>query len=176
MKTGIILYQSKYGSSLKYATWLKAETNFDCLNIKKTSLNHLRKYQTIILCGGIYAGNIAGITLIKKWFSHLPKQKIIILAVGAAAYDNDMIQEIKNHNLSDNLKNIPLFYARGALDMANLTIIDKIICHVMKLMLKNKANATPSYFQDIFNNSAAKNNWCQPQYLQPLLTYLDASS
>ncbi len=34
---GIILYQSKYGSTKKYADWISEETGFPCVGTKKSS-------------------------------------------------------------------------------------------------------------------------------------------
>lgn len=35
MAKGIILYQSKYGATKKYAEWLQESTQFDCMETKK---------------------------------------------------------------------------------------------------------------------------------------------
>ena len=41
---GIILYQSKYGATKKYAQWLSEKTGFPCVETK----------QAIEICGGEY--------------------------------------------------------------------------------------------------------------------------
>ena len=66
MKKGLILYQSKYGSAKKYANWLQEMTSFDCLEVKKAPSGSLNLYETIILCGAIYASGISGISYLKK--------------------------------------------------------------------------------------------------------------
>ncbi len=38
MNNGIILYQSKYGATKKYADWLKEATGFDCIETKKADI------------------------------------------------------------------------------------------------------------------------------------------
>ena len=35
MGKGIILYQSKYGATKKYAEWLQDKTGYDCVETKK---------------------------------------------------------------------------------------------------------------------------------------------
>lgn len=62
MKKGIIIYQSKYGATKKYAEWLVEMTGFDCIETPKVTLNAAMQYETIILCGGIYASGIAGLS------------------------------------------------------------------------------------------------------------------
>lgn len=60
MSKGIVLYQSKYGATKRYAKWLQEETGFDCMETKSASLKELSWYDTTILGGGIYASGIAG--------------------------------------------------------------------------------------------------------------------
>lgn len=45
---GVILYQSKYGATKKYADWISEETGFECIETKRSLffvmvLPHLRK-------------------------------------------------------------------------------------------------------------------------------------
>ena len=62
MKTGIIIYQSKYGATKKYAQWLGEQTGYPCTEVSKADIGEVSKYDTVVLCGGIYASGIAGIT------------------------------------------------------------------------------------------------------------------
>ncbi|MDD6639247.1 MAG: flavodoxin domain-containing protein [Lachnospiraceae bacterium] len=49
MGKGIILYQSKYGATKKYAEWLQDKTGYDCVETKKASITQLHDYDTIVL-------------------------------------------------------------------------------------------------------------------------------
>ena len=66
MNKGVILYQSKYGATKKYAEWLKEATQFDCVETKKADIKKVAEYDVIILGGGIYASGIAGLSFLKK--------------------------------------------------------------------------------------------------------------
>lgn len=66
MKKGIIIYQSKYGATKKYAEWLQKTTDFDCIETPKAVLDEVAQYKIIILCGGIYASGIVGLSFLKK--------------------------------------------------------------------------------------------------------------
>ena len=66
MKKGIILHQSKYGATKKYANWLVEETNFDCIETQNANAKDLKQYDIVILCGGIYASGIAGLSFFRK--------------------------------------------------------------------------------------------------------------
>ena len=114
---GVILYQSKYGATKRYAEWLSEETGFKCIETKKADINEIIAYDTIILGGGIYASGIAGLPFLKKNINKLTDKKIIVFCCGASPYEENTFQQIKAHNMKDNLSDIPVFYCRGAWDM-----------------------------------------------------------
>ena len=110
MTKGIIIYQSKYEATRKYAEWIQAMTNFHCMETSKAQVGEVAQYGTILLCGGIYASGIAGLSFLKKNIDKLKKNKLAILCVGASPYDESAFAEIKAHNLTGDLRDIPLFY------------------------------------------------------------------
>ena len=114
MKKGIIIYRSKYGATKKYVDWLKEMTDFDCVEASKVLVDDVANYEMIVLCGGIYASGIAGLSVLKKNIGRWKQKKIAIFCVGASPYDENAFEEIKKHNLKDDLKGIPVFYGRGA--------------------------------------------------------------
>ena len=61
---GVILYQSKYGTTKKYANWLSKETRFPCMETRTADIHEIAKYDTIILGGGLYASGIAGLSFL----------------------------------------------------------------------------------------------------------------
>ena len=77
---GIILYQSKYGATKKYAKWLSEKTGFPCVETKQARISDVREYDTILLGGGIYASGIAGLSFLRKNFKDLQGRKIIVCA------------------------------------------------------------------------------------------------
>ena len=66
MSKGIILFQSKYGATKKYADWLAEMTGYDCAETKNANAVDLKPYDVILLGGGVYASGIAGFQFIKK--------------------------------------------------------------------------------------------------------------
>ena len=114
MQNGIILYKSKYGATKKYALWLKEMTGFELAETKNTKPGDVMQCKTIILCGGIYASGIAGLSFLKKDFNKINDKNIAVLCVGASPYDENALETIRTFNLKGELKEIPLFYGRGA--------------------------------------------------------------
>ena len=49
---GVILYQSKYGATKRYAGWLSEEAGFPCMETRTADIHEIAKYDTIILAAG----------------------------------------------------------------------------------------------------------------------------
>lgn len=45
MHTGIIIYQSKYGATEKYAKWLAQATGYEYIETPKASISEIVKYE-----------------------------------------------------------------------------------------------------------------------------------
>lgn len=114
MGKGIIIYQSKYGATKKYAEWLREAAGFDVIETSKADSSLFEKYDRIILCGGIYASGIAGLAFLRKNRQALAGKKAAVFCVGASPYDEKALKEVKELNLKEDLKEIPMFYGRGA--------------------------------------------------------------
>ncbi len=176
MKKGIIVYQSRYGATKKYVNWLIEKTGFDFVETPKAAINQVMQYEIIILCGGIYASGIAGISFLKKNISKLENKTIIVFCVGASPYDEKAFHEIKEHNLKNDLKKIPIFYGRGAWNEKNMTFKDRTLC---KLLEKSIAKKDPDTYEPWMRGlmcAIGQNcDWTDPQYLKPILDYLEIS-
>ena len=135
---GVILYQSKYGATKRYADWLSEETGFQCIETRKADINEIVTYDAIILGGGLYASGIAGLSFLKKNISKLTGKKIIVFCCGASPYEENAFQQIKEHNLKGNLSDIPVFYCRGAWDMDAMSFKDRTLCNLLRKAVAKK--------------------------------------
>lgn len=173
MKEGIILYQSKYGAAKKYAGWLQEATRFPCMETRKADINEVSQHKTIIFCGGIYASGIAGISFLKKNINRLKDRKIVILCVGASPYDEKAFAEVIAHNLTGDLKNIPLFYGRGAWDEKRMKFMDRTVCKILQKSIAKKDPSTYEPWMEALMCAAGQScDWTDKKYLSPLLDYL----
>ena len=144
MSKGIILYQSKYGATKKYAGWLVERIGYDCVETKNAKVADLKNYDVIILGGGVYASGIAGLQFIKKNIGQLADKKLAVFAVGASPYDKKAIMQIREMHFRNELRNIPLFYCRGAWDEEKMKFADRTLC---KMLQKAVAKQNPDEYE-----------------------------
>lgn len=174
MSKGIVLYQSKYGATKKYAEWLREKTGYDCIETQKADVSHLLNYDTIILGGGVYASGILGLKFLKKNISLLTDKKIAVFAVGASPYDEKAIIQGKNLHFKDKLSNIPLFYFRGTWDEEKMTFKDRTLCRMLqKAVAKQNPDKYEPWQKALMCAVGQKCDWTNKEYLEPLLRYIE---
>ena len=175
MSKGIILYQSKYGATKKYADWLKEETGYDCIETKNAKVSLVQNYDVIVLGGGVYASGIAGLHFLKKNISSLSGKKIAVFAVGASPYDEKAMMQIQEMHFKDALSDVPLFCCRGAWDEDKMTFGDRTLC---KMLQKAVAKQNPDEYEPwqsaLMSAVGQKCDWTDKKYLEPLIEYLNA--
>lgn len=174
MSRGIILYQSKYGATKKYADWLVEETGYDCIETKDAKVANLQNYDVIILGGGVYASGIAGLQFIKKNIGRLENKKIVVFAVGASPYDEKAIMQIRKMHFKDELRNIPLFYCRGAWDEEKMKFTDRTLCKMLqKVVAKQNPDEYEPWQKALMCAAGQKCDWTDKAYLEALLKYIE---
>lgn len=174
MSRGIILYQSKYGATKKYADWLVEETGYDCIETKDAKVANLQNYDVIILGGGVYASGIAGLQFIKKNIGRLGNKKIVVFAVGASPYDEKAIMQIRKMHFKDELRNILLFYCRGAWDEEKMKFTDRTLCKMLqKVVAKQNPDEYEPWQKALMCAAGQKCDWTDKAYLEALLKYIE---
>lgn len=176
MGTGMIIYQSKYGATKKYATWLQEETGYDCMETKCAKVETLQNYDTIILGGGVYASGIAGLSFLKKNITYLHNKNIAVFCVGASPYSEAAIEQIRNLHFKDSLRDIPLFYCRGAWNENTMSFLDRTLCKALQKSIAKQAPETYEPWQEALMSAVGQTcDWTDKEYLKPLLAYIQRS-
>lgn len=133
----IVIYRSKTGFTRKYARWIADELGSELVEFNKIRPEKLHEYNTIIYGGGLYAGGINGIRMIKKNLPYLRDRKIIVFATGATPDCNETTQELREQNFSkEQQEYISFFYLRGGFDYSKLGLKDKFLMSLLKLKLR----------------------------------------
>lgn len=171
----MILYQSKYGATKKYAQWLAEELQCDLLEIKAAKIAQLKEYDTIVIGGGVYASGIAGIQFLKKNYQILKGKKIVVFAVGASPFQQEAVEALKERNLGGELCSVPLFYCRGAWNEDVMSFTDRALCGMLKKAVVKKDPASYAPWEAALIESVGKNNdWTDPDNLRPIIKYINA--
>ena len=133
----IVVYESKYGSTEKYAKWIGEELNCRVSKISDVSTEDLLKYDNIIFGGWLHAGKIKGFKNIYNEREKLRNKNLVVFYVGLSVSDTKELEEVKKNNFKD-MVDIKDFYLRGAFNYKKLTTTDKIMMNVFKMILKRQ--------------------------------------
>lgn len=172
MSKAVVIYQSKYGATKKYAEWLAEELSCDLVETKKAVIKEIQNYDVIILGGGIYATGIAGISFLKKNYEKLKDKKIAVFAAGASPFDVKAMEEIKKRNLTGEMAKLPLFYCRGAWNEDTMSWKDRTLCGLLK---KAVAKKDPSQYEPweaaLMQAVGSGCDWTDKENLKPLIEF-----
>lgn len=175
MKSTAIIYQSKYGSTRKYAEWIYEAIGGDLYKKSEISINKLKQYDVIIYGGGLYLWKILGFSFIKNNYKYLEGKEIVTFSVGVSPFDTGIIYEIKENNFPEEMRYIPCFYLRGSFDKCSITLKDKIIINILiKIFYNDKENKQYEEWEKLFLDSMnSGGDWSSKEYLKPILDYMD---
>ena len=169
---GIIIYKTKYWTTKKYVDWLVEETKFDSIEVDKANINNIKEYGTIILCGPVYASSIKGLKFIRKNYKELKDKKLAIFGVGASDIEDATIENLKTFSMKNDLKDIPLFYGRGAINESNLSFTDKTLCKLLRKAISKQDPSTYDPIMKVISTTSGNDDWTDKKYLKPLLDYI----
>nr|WP_319488847.1 flavodoxin domain-containing protein [uncultured Caproiciproducens sp.] len=137
MKSTIIVYKSKSGFTEKYARWLAEDAQADLVEAGMAKLEDLIQYDTIVYGGGLYIGGINGVKLITGHMKELANKKLIVFGVGASPCRPNVVEEIRNANLPEEIREkVHFFLLRGGFDMGKCGLKDKMLMNMLKIKLE----------------------------------------
>jgi len=169
----VVLYQSKYGATKKYAEWLAEELSSNIIETKQAGIEQVAKYDTIILGGGIYATGIAGVSFLRKHYEKLKGKRIVVFAVGASPYDEKAMTAIKERNFKEKLNEIPCFYCRGAWNEKSMSWKDKTLCSILKKAVAKKDPNNYEPWEAALMQAIGSNfDWTNKENLKPLIEFI----
>lgn len=180
MKSTAVIYKSKYGSTKKYAEWIGEELECDVLDTGSVSADTLKKYDTIIYGGGLFAGGVNGFNLITKNFDAVRDKNLILFTVGLAdPNDTENTDHIKggikkavSPELFDKMK---IFHLRGGIDYSNLGVVHKAM---MAMLVKTMKSKDESELRDedklMLETYGQKVDFTDKESIKPLVEYVKA--
>lgn len=175
MNNTVVVYESKYGSTKRYAQWIAEETKADLVKRSEMSVDSLMEYDTIIYGGGLYASGIIGSSIISKNYERIKDKRIIVFTVGLASTDEEEVfTPIIEKNFSkDMLEKIKFFHLRGAIDYKKLGLIHKSMMAMLKTMIcKKDENELSNDDKELLATYGSKVDFVDKNTIVPLLSFL----
>lgn len=141
----IVVYKTKYGSTKTYAEWIGEELNCTIKESKEITIDDLKKYDTIIYGGGLYAEIINGVSLITKNIDRLKNKKIAIFTTGITPldcreyYDKIVIEKNFKNGLPECIK---VFNFTGKMVINELSAVHRAALKTLKKIMSSKKEPT----------------------------------
>lgn len=147
MKKTVVIFESKYGATRKYAEWIAEELGCPFFERKHFRAENFSHYDTIIYGGGLYAGGVSGIKLLTENRKLLEDKRVILFTCGLAAPHNEEnvshIREALSKAIVPELLNrFELYHFHGAIDYKKLSLFHRIMMAMVHKMAAKKDPAT----------------------------------
>ncbi len=174
----VVIYKSKYGSAQRYAQWIADEVKADLFERSEITLNDMLKYDTIVYGGSLYATGILGVSLIKKNFDKIKDKKVVTFSVGASPAHPEAINDIKNNNFTEEMKEkVRFFHLRGGFNYKKLNLIDKVLMYLLKKKIEHKK---PDELTDDEKGMLAcykhPADWTNKKAIRPIVEWIKSDS
>ena len=145
-KKTVVIFESKYGATRKYAEWIAEELDCPVFERKHFRAENFSHYDIIIYGGGLYAGGVSGIKLLTENWMLLEDKKVILFTCGLAAPHNTEnvahIREALSKAISpDILNHLELYHFHGAIDYKKLSLIHRIMMAMLHRVMVKKDSA-----------------------------------
>ena len=178
MSKTVVAFQSKYGSTQKYAEWIAEELSCHVFQRKNIKSTNLESYNTIIYGGGLYAGGVAGINIITKNFDKICNKNIIVFTCGLAdpadKENTDHIKQSINKVFTDKMQSkIKVFHLRGAIDYSKLGFIHKAMMAMLrKMTLRKDYDSLRSEDKEMLDTYGQVVDFTDKSTIMPIVDYV----
>jgi len=164
----IVLYKSKYGNSLQYASWIAEDLGWEIRDFSKFKKSEIKNYQNIIFGSGVYMGKMNKIKKVLNWFKEKP---IIIFACAGNNNVEKDINDIKTNNFTeDQLAFHKFFYLPGGVDFTIITGIYKMMLNVFRKIMEKKKNKTADE-KAILDGFTNPTNFVDKKQIETIVSY-----
>ncbi|HAX73858.1 MAG TPA: flavodoxin [Firmicutes bacterium] len=172
----LVVYNSRYGSTQKYAASLSNSLDADLIPLAFLEPDELKNYDTIVYGGGLYAGKLKGIKLLADNFKHLSHKNLVVFTCGLADPKNeDNVKKI--HTSLDKVfkpemkEKISCFHVRGGINYKELTFGHKIMLVMFKKMVAKQTNLSEES-KELLATDGQVVNYVDESTLQPMLEHI----
>jgi len=174
----VVIFESKYGSTRHYATWIAEALSCPLFEKRKFHQQDLAAYDTLIYGGGLYAGGVSGIDLITKNWPIIREKNVVLFTCGLAdPSEPENVRHIRD-SLSkalspEILEKIHLFHLRGGIDYSRLNFIHKAMMSMLrKMLLKKDPESLKNEDKQLLETYGKCNDFTRRETITPLVDYV----
>lgn len=177
MNQTIVIYESKYGFTERYANWIAKTLSCPMIEKKNFHAKDFANYDTIIYGGGLYAGGISGIKLLTQNFPQIRSKNIILFTCGLANPDDPAnvshIRESLKKVLTPEILDIfHIFHLRGGIDYSRLNLVHRSMMAMLARMLSKKSPEDLREEDQLLLETYGKTiDFTNQDTIQPLIDY-----
>lgn len=123
----LVLYESKTGSTKKYAEEIARSVNGDILPAKKFKAKMIQDYDTFVFGGWVMGGKIQGLDRFLSFYDEMKEgHDILIFACGMSIVSKEARDSLISSNILD-LYHVRFYQLRGSFDYQKLNLVNKIL-------------------------------------------------
>ena len=143
----VVLYQSQYGFTKRYAELIAKEVGVQAVEVG--AFDFSSDYDVLVFGGGLYAGQVNGLKTLLAHQEEIQHKKLILFTVGLADPADELVQKnvtgsVKKQMPEGMYDGIRHFLLQGGIDYTKLTFIHKSMMWMLKAVLSLKKNKTDS--------------------------------
>lgn len=176
----LIIFESKYGTTKRYAEWIAEALSCTLLETKNARPRDLEAADTIIYGGGLYAGGVSGIKFLIKNQSLLTGKKLILFTCGLASPEipknvSHIREALAQTIPADMFETMTLFHFHGGIDYTKLNFIHKTMMKMLCNMLAKKDESALTSEDKLMLETYGKTlDFTNQKSIQPLVEYARA--
>ncbi len=176
----VVIYESKYGYTRRYAEWIGEALSCPVFERKTFCSHDFSQYEAVIFGGGLYAGGVSGIRFICRNLKLLSGKQILLFTCGLAAPDNpDNISNIRKSLEKAFSGKIPeqirLFHLQGGIDYARLNVVHRSMMSMLrKMLLKKEEHSRSEEDRLILETYGQCLDFTNQESIRPLVEYAES--
>ena len=173
----LVVYNSNYGHTQKYAQWLAEELNADICESKNLKSKMFSDYSTVLFGSSLYAGKNKAALLLVKHFTQIKDKKVALFTCGLADVSNKSnitgINKALDKVITPEIrKKIRIFHVRGGIDYDNLSFLHKTMMKMLhSQILKKSEKEQTDEDREFLVAYGQKIDFSDKKMLEPIIQY-----
>ena len=145
MSAPLIIYNSRGGSTRRYAQLLASATGGSAVPMKEVRPGQMQAADTVVFASWLMAGSLQGGGFLKRHWRILKEKRTVLAAVGLGrTLDEKLWDEYASRAFTREMREgLRVFYLRGAYNPAERCAIVRRLMNGVAGALEKKASPTP---------------------------------